>query len=120
KPQGFTDQMLKFIASADLFCGKSGNIIAEPTFFGVPSIITKHATDIERIIAKNYVQYVKCALNIFNTKKIVDKIERFIAHPEELAVLAQNAQRVKKYYGAEQTVDLIFDMLCKKYPDLKE
>ena len=120
KPQGFTDEMLKFIASADLFCGKSGNIIAEPTFFGVPSIITKHATEIERIIAKNYVKHAKCAINLFDTKKIVNKIEKFLVDPTELNEMAENAKKIHKYYGAEYSADLVFDMLCQKYPELKD
>jgi UDP-N-acetylglucosamine:LPS N-acetylglucosamine transferase len=119
KPQGFSDKMLQYIASADLFCGKSGNIIAEPTFFGVPSIITKHATEIERIIAKNYVKQVKCAINLFNPKKIVDKIEGYLTDRTELDKFSANALAIHDNYGAEKTVDLVFDMLCEKYPDLR-
>ncbi len=119
KPLGFTDQMLRYIASADLFCGKSGNIIAEPTFFGVPSIITKHATEIERIIANNYVKRAKCAINIFKPKKIVNKIEEFLNDRTELDKMSQNALAIHNHYGAEKSVDLIFDMLCEKYPELR-
>lgn len=120
KPQGFCTQMLEFIASADLFCGKSGNIIAEPTFFGVPSIITKHATNIEKIIASYYVDEIGCAINLFKTDKIVDKIEQFLNNPEELKTLANNAKKNENNYGSEKTADYIFELLCKKFPHLKD
>ena len=119
RPQGFCTKMLEFIASADLFCGKSGNIIAEPTFFGVPSIVTKHATSIEKIIASYYVDEIGCAINLFETDKIVDKIEQFLSNPEELNTLAQNAKKNENNYGSEKTADYIFELLCKKFPDIK-
>ena len=119
RPQGFCTKMLEFIASADLFCGKSGNIIAEPTFFGVPSIVTKHATSIEKIIASYYVDEIGCAINLFETDKIVDRIEQFLSNPEELNALAKNAKKNENNYGSEKTADYIFELLCKKFPDIK-
>ena len=72
RPQGFINNMFDILAAADLFCGKSGaSMIAEPCFFGVPQIITKYATNIERYIGKYYVEEVKSALKIFNPKKVV-------------------------------------------------
>ncbi|MBO5224507.1 MAG: hypothetical protein J6C23_08360 [Clostridia bacterium] len=120
KPQGFTESILRYIASADLFCGKSGNIIAEPTFFGVPSFITKHATTIEKEIAQNYVERVKCALNVFDTDEIVGKIETYLTDRTELDMLSQNAIAHHENFGAEKSVDIIFDLLCTRFPHLKE
>ena len=120
KPQGFTDKILRYMASADLFCGKSGaSSIAEPTFFGVPSIITKHATKIETIIAKNYVEHVKCAVNLFKPKAIVDKIEEYLSASPEFEQMKKNALAIHDFYGAEMSADYIFDLLCQSFPDLK-
>ena len=39
-PLPMTEKVLNYIASCDLFIGKGGNSIAEPTFFGHASIIS--------------------------------------------------------------------------------
>ena len=119
-PQGYSKDILHYIASSDLFLGKSGNIIAEPTFYGVPSIITKHTTHIERKIAEYYVDTVGCALNIFEVDEIVAKISEFLAHPEVLAPLAERARARRHNYGAEKTADEIFALLLTRFPELKE
>ncbi|MBO5926456.1 MAG: hypothetical protein J6Q38_02720 [Clostridia bacterium] len=117
-PLPFTPNLFGYIASSDLFLGKSGNMIAEPTFFGVPSIITKHTTNIEKHIADYYVNYLKCAINLFNPEKIVDKLESFIKNPELLAPFIKNAETARDLYGAEKSADLIFELLKTKYPNL--
>ena len=119
-PQGYSQDILYYIASSDLFLGKSGNIIAEPTFYGVPSIITKHTTHIERTIAEYYVDTVGCALNIFEVEDIVAKISEFLEHPETLAPLAERARAQRGNYGAEKTADEIFALLLTRFPELKE
>ncbi len=119
-PQGFSQDILHYIAASDLFLGKSGNIIAEPTFYGVPSIITKHTTHIERIIAEYYVDTVGCALNIFEVDEIVNKIIDFLEHPEFLAPLIENAKAHRSNYGAEKTADEIFSLLLTRFPELRE
>lgn len=43
-----TEKVLNYIASCDLFIGKGGNSIAEPTFFGHASIISTLSTGIEK------------------------------------------------------------------------
>lgn len=119
-PYSFTDKILELEASADLFCGKSGNIIAEPTFFGVPSIITNYATIVERYIGQHYIDYVKCAVKEFKSHKIVKLILDFIANPEKLKVLSDNAKNYHSHFGAEETSDIIYNLILKKYPDLKK
>ncbi len=119
-PQGYCTAILQYIAASDLFLGKSGNIIAEPTFFGVPSIITKHTTHIERIIASYYVDTVGCALNIFDVEEIVDKIEEFLARPEALAPFIERAKAQRDNYGAEKSADYIFELLLSRFPELAE
>ena len=95
-------------------------MIAEPCFFGVPQIITKYATNIERYIGKYYVEEVKSALKIFKPKKVVEKIEEFLAHPEELEPLRLNAEALHSNYGPEKCARYIFELLCTRFPQLKE
>ncbi len=119
KPLNYTPDLFGYIASSDLFLGKSGaNMIAEPTFFGVPSIITKHATTIEKHIADYYVNYLKCAKNILKPKKIVEEIEKYINDESLLTPMIENAKRAKDLFGAEKAADEIFELLKTKYPNL--
>lgn len=117
-PLGFTTNMLEYQASCDLFCGKSGNIIAEPTFFGHPSIITNFATTIEKNIGKYYLEDVGCAIKEFEVDKIIELIKDFVAHPEKLKPYEEKALKHHDDYGAEATADIIYDALLKKYPSL--
>ncbi len=119
-PVDFTDKMSSYMVASDLFCGKSGaNVFAEACFFGVPQIVTKYASGIEKLNGEYYVRSVKTALKIFNAKKVVDKIEEFINDPQKLSPLKQAAEAQYKNYGSEQTARLIFDLLCTRFPELK-
>lgn len=120
-PMGLIENMFEVLSAADLFCGKSGaSMSAEPCFFGVPQIITKYATNIERYIGKYYVEIVGSALKIFKPDKVVDKIEDFLARPEELEPFRRNALAQRQNYGAEECAKIIFDLLCIKFPHLKD
>ncbi len=117
-PLSFTPNIFEYIIASDLFCGKSGSMIAEPCFFGVPQIITKHTTNIEKHIAEYYVNYVKSAINEFNPKKIIKIIESCLENPHYLDDLKENCKKVHDRYGSEKTADLIYELLKKKYPEL--
>lgn len=120
-PMGYISNMFDVLASADLFCGKSGaSMIAEPCFFGVPQIITKYATNIERYIGKYYVEDVGSALKIFEPDKVVEKIEEFLANPEKLEPLRSAAEAQRENYGPEKCARYIFELLCTRFPQLKE
>lgn len=120
-PVGYTDHMLEYEAASDLFCGKSGaNIIAETCFFGVPQIVTKYATNIEQHIGEYYEKKVGSAMKIFDAGKVADKIEEFLAYPERLEPYRKAAESQRGNYGAEESARLIFELLCKRYPSLKE
>ncbi len=120
KPQGLTEHIFPIFAASDLFCGKSGNMIAEPTFFGVPSIITKFATEIEKFIGNYYIKTLKCAEKIFEPKKVVERIEQFMAHPEELEPLKKAAEAHRDNYGPTKAAEEIFELLCTRFPELKD
>lgn len=121
RPMGLINNMFEVLSAADLFCGKSGaNMLAEPCFFGIPQIVTKNATNIERQICKYYVDIVGSALKIFEPEKVADKIEEFLESPEKLEPFRQAALAQKKNYGAEECAKIIFGLLCTRFPDLKD
>lgn len=118
--EGFCENILEYIASADVFMGKSGaSSVAEPCFFGVAEIITKYATTMERDNAEYYIEDVKNSVAIFDPQKAVDKIAELIAHPEMLEEMQNNALKIHENFGSEKTVDLLWEMLCKRFPELK-
>lgn len=118
-PLPFTPDLFTYIASSDLFLGKSGaSMIAEPTFFGVPTIVTKHATNIEKYNADYYVNYLKCAMNILKPKKIVEKLEEFLNNKELLTPYIENAKKAHDLFGAEKSADYVYELLKKKYPNI--
>lgn len=119
-PQGLVDNIFEFMVAADLFCGKSGaNSMAEPCFFGVPQIVTKFATTIERDIGNYYVRSVGSAMKIFSPAKVADKIEEFLKNPEKLKPYADAARANSKNYGAQKCADYIFELLLTRFPHLR-
>lgn len=119
-PMGLIDNMLEVVASADIFCGKSGaNSCAEACFFGLPMIVTKYATTIEKKIGEYYINYVGNALKIFDPKKTADKIAEFANNPSLLKPYKEAAGRQRSNYGARVCADYIFNLLCTKFPGLK-
>lgn len=118
-PIGYTDSIFEYMVCSDVFCGKAGSILAELTFFGVPQIITKCATLIEEKMAKYYLQYVKSAVKIFDPKAVVDKIAECVDNRDVMNIYAENALKQRSNYGAKQSAQMIFDVLCTRFPELK-
>lgn len=117
--EGFCDKTLEYLAAADVFLGKSGaSSVAEAAFFGLASIITKYATSMERDNAEYYIKDVKNAVKIFSAKRVVEQLEEWLNAPEKLKALHENALAYRKYYGSEASADVLWEMLCKKYPQL--
>lgn len=107
---GFTDHMLEFLRAADIYVGKSGaNSIAEPTFFGLPVILTKCITPIEEGTKHYFKDVIGNAIFIRSPKEAAAQIIRFAAHPEEMRALAANTAKRRPDYGAEQIADLLYD-----------
>ena len=79
--------------------------------------LTKHF--LKRRKQKTSENEVKSALKIFNPKKVVEKIEEFLAHPEELEPLRLAAEAQHDNYGPEQCARYIFELLCTRFPQLK-
>lgn len=114
-PIGFNTRMLETIAAADLFVGKSGtSSIAEPTFFGVPSIVSGCTNDLETKICNHFSKVVGSAMKITNARKIVDAIAQFANNPSLLAPYIENAKADRPNYGAEAAADFLWEV-CKQW-----
>ena len=113
-PQAFTPRVLEFLALSDLFVGKSGaNSMAEPAFFGVPIIVTKCITYIERHIKDHYVKELGGALFIPSPKRAAKKILDFAAHPEKLTPFKNALEGFREECGAEEMADMIYAAIQK-------
>ena len=108
--------MLKYIAAADVFMGKSGaSSMAEPRFFGVPIIITMYATPIERDNARYYIEQVGCAVKCHNVRKAVAKAFEILDNPELAERMRDNALQDISGNGAETVADYLFELLTRKF-----
>ena len=118
--EGFCDKTLQYLAAADVFLGKAGaSSVAEATFFGTALIITKYATSMEQDNAEYYLKDVQNALRIFNPKKVVERLESWLANPKELMILQNNALQYHDAFGSEKSADVLWEMLCKQFPSLQ-
>lgn len=111
----FTDKMLEYLACADVFAGKSGaNAIAEPASMGVPIVVTKCITYIERGIKNYYVRKLKGAVYIPNSRLAARRIRRYAAEPALLDELRHNLlSSTRQTYDAKASADLIWQRVCE-------
>ncbi len=117
-PLSFTDKILEYEAASDLFCGKSGNIIAEATFFGVPAVITNFSTLIEQHIGDHYINAVGSAIKEFSPKKTVKLIKEFIQNPDKLSPYKQAAESYRENFGAERAADIVWEKITESFPSI--
>ena len=112
---GFTDKVLEYISIADLFVGKSGaNSMAEPAALGVPIIVTKCITYIERSIKNFYVHTLKGGLYIPSSRHAAKKIVFFSKNRSELEKYHLNLiSNPIASYDAEATADLIWQRVIE-------
>lgn len=121
KPIGLANNMFELLGASDIFCGKSGaSMCAEPCYMGLPHIITQYATNIEQHNGEYYINVVGNALKIFNPEKVVDKIEEFMGNPSLMQPYIEAAKNHHGEYGAEACAEKIFELLCMRFPQLKE
>ena len=118
-PVSFTSHALDYICIANLFIGKSGaNSMAEPASLGVPIIVTKCITYIERGIKNYYVRDIKGALYIPNAKLAAKKAIYFATHKDELDKFRNNlTSTTLTDYDAEATADLIWQRVLEMQED---
>lgn len=120
-PYGFTKEILELTRASDLFIGKAGaSQLAEPTYFGNPSIITFYATPIERWIGRHYVKHLKCAITIKSPKKAVHMAEIWAQNPQLMQQYVDNTIPERRTDGGEIMADYLWEQLVKKYPELSE
>ena len=119
-PVDFTDKPLEYIVCGDVFVGKSGaNSTAEPAALGIPIIVTKCATYVERGIKNYYVRKIKGAMYIPSAKLAAKRISSFAANPELLVPYADNLKNSKRlHYDADASADILFESLKEIYGDL--
>ena len=119
--EAFCDRTLEYLSASDVFIGKSGaSSVAEAAFFSLASVITKYATSMERDNAEYYLKDVKNAVKIFSPERVVEQLEDWLRSPEKLRVLQKNAYASRGRYGAEASADVLWEMLCKKFPQLTQ
>lgn len=111
----FTDNVIDYIASADLFVGKSGaNAIAEPVSLGVPIIVTKCITYIEKGIMDYHVRDLGLGLYIPSAKRAARKVEEFAKDSSLLDPYRERlALRSRENYDAEASADVIWEAVCE-------
>lgn len=111
----FTDKVLEYICVADIFAGKSGaNSMAEPAALGVPIIVTKCITYVERSIKNYYVHTLKGGLYIPSARLAAKKIIYFSKNKDELLSLKDNLiNNPQARYDAEATADLIWQRVLE-------
>ena len=110
---GFTDKIVKYISASDLYIGKSGaNSIAEPASLGVPIIVTKCITYIEKGIKNYYVRNLGGAMYIPSAKRAAMKALELAREPEKLSFYQNNLLNTpSELYNAEASADLIWQRL---------
>lgn len=115
-PYAFADNMLELQAASDLFCGKSGNILAESTFFGNPSVVTHFANPIEKHIAAHYINTVGCTVKEFSVKKAAALICRFALDRALLEPYRRAALNYHENFGSQVAADIIFEKIREAFP----
>ncbi len=107
----YTNKITEYLAASDLFAGKGGaNSVAEPISLGVPVIITKCITYVERWIKNYYVNTIGGALYIPNAKKAAREICRLAHSQRRLSILKKPLSDIPDTeYDAEKTADIIWE-----------
>ena len=119
-PYGFADNMFELEAAADIFCGKSGNMLAEATFFGNPSVVTNCSNSIEHNIADHYINTVGCSIKQLSAKKTARMIKDCINDPALLDPYRKAALRYHEHFGSEQAADELWEAILRQFPELKD
>jgi UDP-N-acetylglucosamine:LPS N-acetylglucosamine transferase len=106
----YCEDIFEYIALADLFCGKSGaNSLAEAAYFGVPIMITKCITYIEKHNKNYYTRKIKGALYVPSAYLAAKKILRFASDRSLLEPYRKNISKLYGISGEEIVADIIYD-----------
>lgn len=113
-PLKINEDVLPYIASCDLFVGKGGNSIAEPTFFSHPSIISTLSTGIEKKIARFYQDDVGSSVICTKKKDLLKLINTFIDNPSLLKSYEEKAYLDHNRYGAKECVEIVYNQIKRE------
>ena len=120
-PLGFTDKMILYNSAADLFVGKGGaNSIVESLYFGVPVIVSAYANMLEKRTAHYYIDKLGCGRIIRNKRKFIRFVKDVLDDPSLLEPCREAAKVFHDPTGAEKAADIIFDMVAKRCPFVKD
>ncbi len=120
RPYALADNMFELDAASDVFCGKSGNILAEATFFGDPTIVTNCSNMIERNIADHYINTVGCAVKETSAKRAVALIKTFAADPSLLEPYRRAALAYHDNFGSSKAADELWRAIVGRYPEIEK
>ena len=106
---------------ADLFCGKAGaNSLAEAAYFGVPILVNKCATYIERHTKNYYTKKVKGAVYLPSAVLAASFIQRAARNPRQLERYQQRISALKGRSGEEAAADLLYRAACPPHGTVNE
>ncbi len=109
-PLGYCEDVFEYIAMADLFCGKSGaNALAEAAYCGIPIMITRCITYIEKDTRKYHTKTVKGAMYVPSARAAAKKITEFAKERSLLAPYAENISKLKGISGEEMIADMLYE-----------
>lgn len=106
----YSEDVFEYIALSDLFCGKAGaNSLAEAAYFGVPIMVTKCITYIERHNKNYYTKKVKGAMYVPSAYLAAKKIMKFANDPSLLEPYKKNISKLYGVSGEETVADIIYE-----------
>ena len=112
---GFTDKMIEYVASCDLFIGKAGaSSLAEPAYFKAPQIVNFCATPIEQWICSHHTEYLRTAVKVLDIDKVVSTVEEWAQYPEKMQPFIDGCEKSKMADGAEILADILYQKLTEK------
>ena len=118
-PMGFTDRIGEYMAASDLAIGKCGsNTMMESVALKCPLLVNAEANRLEEITARYGVKN-GLVLRETNHKKILKRIEEAIEHPDALRAFSKGFDPYRIPNGGEVCADLLFELLKKKFPELR-
>ncbi|MBQ2468829.1 MAG: hypothetical protein II503_04005, partial [Clostridia bacterium] len=99
---------------------KSGNILAEATFFGDPTIVTNCSNMIERNIADHYINTVGCAVKETSARRAVALIKTLAADPSLLEPYRRAALAYHDNFGSGKAADELWRAIVGRFPEIEK
>ncbi|MBE6634565.1 MAG: hypothetical protein E7620_09560, partial [Ruminococcaceae bacterium] len=118
---GYCENAMEYVSMADLFCGKAGaNSLAEAAYFGVPILVNKCATYIERHTKNYYTKRVKGAVYLPSAALAARAVRRFAREPQRLEHYREQIAPLMGVSGEDEVADLLFRAACPAHGTVNE